>query len=300
MIKIHTELVAAQIRATFPDDPEGQLQAWAAIAQQREAMVVNLYSAPAIARRLPVHEGPSTSLLEVVGKTVGGIWAQERSHVTLIDSFRSVDGVRARGIRTVMGSVEGLMTQVATSSGMGGPVSRWLIGLARAAGAAPEFTKYLSELDLRGFFRFSMELEETAHLGYARVLDLLDELDHLDAAMPSLKYGASQRYEFTKIDAEERFHCAVFQHLCAWLSEDGTEFLQREPREAALELRALADRILSVRLLPGTFAALGAESHRGELESVQDQLVSDGGLAAVFAEFSLDAHVAEPIGDRPT
>jgi hypothetical protein len=54
-ILLHTRFVADQLAHEFRGDPEGELEIWATTAQQREAMVVMLYDAAAIERRLPKH-----------------------------------------------------------------------------------------------------------------------------------------------------------------------------------------------------------------------------------------------------
>jgi hypothetical protein len=290
----HTEIVAAQLLERFSHDPEGEIEVWVAIAQRREAMVVRLYADGALERRLPERDPESEPVLAVARKAVAGIWAQESSHTALMSALRSVDGVRAGAIQSLMGSVEGLMTQFATEQGLASPLARWLIGLARSTGAAPEFTRYLGELGLGEFLRFAMELEDTARRGYRRILELIDEID---VKTPSLKYGPTQRYEFAKTGAEERFHFAVFERLLTWLEPGEAGFAPRDPASAVLELRALAQSTLALHMVAGVpEEIIGTSRVRGAGgEGATDELVSDGGLGSLFREFSLDVRVVKPI-----
>ncbi|HTQ06768.1 MAG TPA: hypothetical protein VMI54_23085 [Polyangiaceae bacterium] len=286
LIVKHTELVAAELAARYANDPESEIETWLAIAQQREAMVVRLYAGSALERRLPAARPETAAILRVVEKTIGGIWAQESSHTTLMEALRIVDDERAAVLRSALGTMEGRVTDLATSTGPLGPLARWLVGLGRATGAAPEFTRYLAELDLRGFFEFSDELEQTANRGYLRILELIDLLAEGGV---SLKYGLTERYEFAKTASEERFHRAVFQCLGGWLTPDGSELAPREPKEAVATLQKLAKETLAlsrVERLPAELRSETTRSFRGE-----EELISDGGLGELFGEFSLGVRV---------
>lgn len=291
LIVEHTERVAAELARKYAADPEAEIETWLAIAQEREAMVVELYAGGALARRLPILAEARTPLARVVQKTIGGIWAQESSHTTLMRAFRIVDDQRLSAIRTFLGAAQGRMTDWATKQGPLGPVARWLVGIGRAAGAAPEFTVFLDALTLGGFFTFSAELEETAHRGYSRILQLLDLLEANDIP---LKYGPAARYDFAKTAAEERFHRAVFDCLMAWLTADGADFTAREPAEAVAELRRIADRTLALSRVEGLSDELRTRSAMRGSDGTPEELVSNGGLGELFEEFSFETHVAPP------
>ncbi|MDF3069623.1 MAG: hypothetical protein K0R38_5224 [Polyangiaceae bacterium] len=286
-ILAHTRTLADELARGFHDDPAAELEMWAATAQQREAMVVRLYDSAAIEERLPKRAG-EPDVLAVVRKSIGGIWAQERTHTTLVDALRTLDETRLTAAQSVFGAIEGRVAHRATTNGWTGIIAASLIGVVRAAGLAPEFTQAFRSLNPREFFRFSHELETTAQEGYERILELLATLRQTEDAglSPSsaLTFGITGSYEFAKTLAEERFHAAVFQQLDAWLRPDGVTFVGIPAHEAVVALRTLAFEHLSLGgphldpVLP----------NRPWTKSVQEvTLVSHGGLGELFEEFGL-------------
>jgi hypothetical protein len=287
-ILTHTRAMAAELARAFRDDPTAELEMWARTAQRREAMVVMLYDSDAMKQRLPKRPG-EPEVLAVVRKAIGGIWAQERTHTTLVEALRTLDESRLVAAYSVLGSLEGGVAHRATVDGWMGFVAASLLGLARATGAAPGFTKAFRSLTPRQFFRFSHELETTAKEGYVRILELLAELGPPEGAgtfstESALKFGVTGPYEFAKTLAEECFHAAVFQQLDTWLQPDGASFVDVPAPEAVLRLRALAVHHLSLGAPHLDPAALG----RPWTKSVQDvALVSHGGLGDLFEEFGV-------------
>lgn len=287
-ILAHTRTLADELAREFHDNPAAELEMWATTAQRREAMVVMLYDSAAIEQRLPKHAG-EPEVLAVVRKAIGGIWAQERTHTTLVDALRTLEESRLNAALSVLGAIEGRLAHSATVNGWTGFVTASLIGLIRASGLAPEFTKAFRSLNPRQFFRFSHELETTAKEGYVRILELLATLGQTEAAGAcatgsALKFGVTGSYEFAKTLAEECFHAAVFQQLDAWLEPDGVTFADIPAQEAVRSLRGLAFEHLSLRsphLDP-------AGNNRPWTKSVQEvKLVSHGGLGDLFEEFGL-------------
>jgi hypothetical protein len=287
-ILAHTRTLADELAHEFRGSPEAELEVWANTAQRREAMVVMLYDSTAIEERLPKRTG-EPNVLPVVRKAIEGIWAQERTHTTLMDALRTLDESRLTAAVSLLGAIEGRMAHRATANGWTGLITASFIGLVRAAGLAPEFTQAFRALNPRQFFRFSHELETTAKEGYVRILELLATLGQLEyaggfSAANALKFGVTGSYEFAKTLAEECFHAAVFQQLDEWLQPDGVGFVNIPAQDAVIRLRALAFKHLSVgspHLDPATL-------NRPWTKSVQDvRLVSHGGLGDLFEEFGL-------------
>jgi hypothetical protein len=282
-ILAHTRTLAEQLARGFRDNPVAELEIWATTAQRREAMVVMLYDSAAIEQRLPKRTD-EPEVLAVVRKAIGGIWAQERTHTTLVDALRTLDENRLTAALSVLGAIEGRLAHRATAPGWTGLVTASLIGLVRAAGLAPEFTKAFRSLSPRQFFLFSHELETTAKEGYVRILELLATLSQTEAAGAfstggALKFGVTGSYEFAKTLAEECFHAAVFQQLDGWLQPDGVTFVDIPAQEAVVRLRALAFEHLSLDPAAG---------NRPWTKSVQEvRLVSHGGLGDLFEEFGV-------------
>lgn len=289
----HTRQVAEALAQEYRSDPAGELEVWATTAQQREAMVVMMYDADAIERRLPKSsEEPEISA--VVRKAIGGIWAQERSHTTLVEALRILDETRLTILQSTLGAIEGRVTHSATSNGWVRSIATFLIGLGRAAGRAPEFTRAFRSLTPREFFRLSHELETTAKEGYSRILELLELLDSPSASgtadslesSDALKFGVTARYEFAKTLAEECFHAAVFEQFEDWLEPDGKSFKHIPARDAIHRLRAIALEHLS----------LGSRNFGPTTLKCVDKtaLVSHGGLGALFEEYGVEMPIVIP------
>lgn len=285
-ILTHTRSLAAELAHRFAHDPAGELEIWATTAQQREAMVVKLYDADAIEHRLP-KLAREPEVLPIVRKVIAGIWAQERSHTTLVGSLRVLDEQRLTLLRSMMGAVEGRVARQATTTGWSNAITAFLLGLTRAAGLAPEFTKDFRLLTPRQFFRFSHELETTAKEGYARILELLASLDEAGATGTdgSFKFGITGSYEFAKTRAEEGFHAAVFEQLEQWLAPDGLNFVDIPARDAVKRLHTLATANLFLASPPASDSAGANRPWTKSLHPVL--LVSDGGLGPLFEEFGM-------------
>jgi hypothetical protein len=275
----HTRRLATVLANELVDDPARELELWAATAQRREAMVVELYDSAAIERRLPKRSA-EPELLPVVRKAIGGIWAQERSHTALVDSLRILDERRLTAALTLLGALEGRVAHRATADGWLAPIASSLVGLSRSAGLAPSFTKAFRALSPREFFRFSHELETTAKEGYSRILELLSVLDG-----SALSLGLTSHYEFAKTLAEECFHAAVFEQLDQWLEPDGVTFADVPARDAVARLRSLALQHLSVGAPSFGPAALAALPWTKSVHEVR--VASHGGLGDLFEEFGV-------------
>lgn len=287
----HTEQIAKKLKQRFASDPDGEIDVWVSTAQQREAMVVQLYAGAAVEQRLPKSKD-EPPIYGVVRRTVGGIWAQESSHTTLMRALRQVDGQRLADFQTLVGSVEGRTTELANSSGVLGTIARFAVSIGRALDKVPGFTQTFHGLNLREFCDFSLELETTAGQGYQRILHLIDVLDgEADDDGGSIKFGLTQRYEFAKTLSEERFHAAVFGKLRQWVTPDGKALTPIDAKTAVLELKKLADEtlmLLVVKEVPDE-----ARPDDKGLESAGDEApyISDGGLGELFGEYGVGVEV---------
>ena len=238
-----THDVADRLAEEFSGEPLAELRTWLSIAEQPEAMVVAVYDTAAIQRRLPPRQGPDDKVGDIAAKAIGGIWAQEVSHTRLIESLRRVGEEQATRAQQLQGSIEGRMTDLASGQGMSGAVARWLIGLARVTGQAPEFTAGITAMRFDQFCRFTHELEETTSDGYRRIVELMKQIQrpagNLDV---EVLYGIDPDYDIKKTLAEERFHTVTLNAIAAWVNADGVSFdPERTAREGFAELRVLAE-----------------------------------------------------------
>jgi hypothetical protein len=252
-------------------------------------MVVMLYDSRAIERRLPRRAG-EPEILAVVRKAIGGIWAQERAHTTLVEALRVLDDARLATMSSIIGAIEGRVTHCATANGWTASIATFLVGLGRAVDRAPEFTKAFHALTPRQFFRFSHELETTAKEGYERIIALIEQIDATSTAGSNsiadlLRLDITARYEFVKTLAEECFHAAIFEQLEAWLTPDEQTFAPIRAHDAVLRLRELAIEHLS----------LGSRNLGSVPQCLKSAdaatLLSHGGLGDLFEEYGVEMPV---------
>ncbi len=288
----HTEMIGAQLAQRFVGDPKGELDCWVMTAQQREAMVVEIYKVMKLEQRIPDQSAAEAGTVALVREAIGSIWAQESSHVALMSALRKVDAPKQLQAATQQGTIEGLMTSWATSGGVLGTIALAGVGAARIFHVAPPFTEQLGALSLGGFFRFSEALELTASNGYTRILDLIRALN---AEQQPCGYGVLSHYEFAVVRAEERFHRAIFERFQRWLDAAGEQLLAQDVGKAAAAIGALAEEHLMISRVPGLPTTPSNE--RGFREGDSDALVSDGGFAALFERYDVPFRVASPPGE---
>jgi len=284
----HTEAIRAQLEQQFEGNPKAELDCWIATAQQREAMVVQVYNALRLERRIPDQSQAEAETVHNVREIIGSIWAQESSHVALIGALRKVDDPAKWQVTGPQGTVEGLMTSWVTSGGLLGTLAGAGIWAARVVRAAPEFTAALAEQKLSEFFSFSAELEQTASNGYVRILELIGELE---AAGTPPGFGALARYEFATVLAEERFHQATFERMQGWLTPDGQGLDAIEESSIARAIEALVAEHLPVRKVSG-LPRKSAEAQRF-LEAEGDALISDAGMGRLLRRLAVPFRLAK-------
>ena len=287
MILEHTETIRLQLAKQFANDPKGELDCWVSTAQQREAMVVEIYKAVNLDARVP-DQGETeaeTATVKTVRSLIASIWAQETSHAALIGALRQIDDPSPVQLAGLQGTVEGLITSWATADGLLGTIARALGGGARVFNAAPPFTAGLSTMPLGDFFRFSEELEETASNGYRRIIELLELLEK---AGKDSGYGELTHYEFATTLAEENFHQATFKRLRGWLKQ-GDEKLEGIARDKA---KAAIQNLMAEHLGARNVRGLRQSEKTKFLEAADDVLISDAGLGALFKELDIPFRVA--------
>jgi hypothetical protein len=281
-----TEQVAANLKARFVGDPKSELAAWLKIAQQREAMVTRVYGLGELSARFT-----EQGLSEVTGvavKAIKGIWVQEEGHTTVLGAVRRVDGNVLPVLQEIEGKLEGDTTRAAAR---GSWLARLIIAVGSSLGKVPAFAQEIDAMCAREFFQFCRELEETAALGYDRMVDLAMELrekEFDDNAIYILPY------ELGRILREERYHGSVFDKLVAWLSDDGASFRPLDARACVLELHDLARHHFELGVLRETdrrFRSMGKPSPQRDANATL--WISHGGCDELFRDFDLPVPLAD-------
>lgn len=278
----YTEQVAAQLEARFRGTPEQELAAWVRIAQVREAMVSEIYGVGSIDARF----GATTaaSVAHVARKAIRNIWVHEETHTRYLRALRVSAGSKDALLHEIYGRLQGTMTDAASRGSL---FARLAIAVGVRRGQAPAFAAEIKAMNLHEFCQFCGELEETAVLGYRRILALLALLP--EQTEPALAYTLEA--DITKICDDETFHVGVFSAVDSWLEPDGKNFVAMAPSQRVKELHALVDRVFgrdmaTVRdpsALADGNAALG--------------WLSDGGIGELFEEYGLPARRLLAVAD---
>jgi len=276
-----TEKVAAELAAECRDRPDHELQVWISVALQREAMVTKLYNVDVIARRLG--ETPAGTVSDVFRKAIGNLWIHEETHTRYLHALKRSAAVSGSLVEIVRGRLEGQITDSATRGGL---LGRLGIALGIATGMAPDFLKELGAMSLRDFCFFCAELEQTAYLGYERVVQLIKA--SRDAGQID-DYALSIREDILRILSEERYHAAVFETITGWLEADGNTMRALSPQDCVRELYRLCDNLLAAGSVRTRGAGIDGASagfpHDG------NGWVSDGGMGPLFLEYRFPVRV---------
>jgi hypothetical protein len=208
---------ANDLRTRFRDDPESELMSWALIARRREALVAVAYDRNHLSShfdRLAQVGVPDETLILLRG-ALGNVWAQEEAHQAYMEAFlKAVAPPKTFFerfnvfIQGLMGKVEGnviggLMSPSALRQGR----ARLAITLGNLVSDVPEFVGSLESRSFSNFCDVNAQLEETAVLGYERMLELVLLLEnHLSSqtAVPA---------DFSRIRIDETYHNLVFRNL---------------------------------------------------------------------------------------
>jgi hypothetical protein len=273
-----TEQAAKELAIECAGRPDREIRAWLSIAQQREAMVTKLYGMAAIARRLGEPEPGSPA--DLVRKAIGNLWVHEESHTRYISALKQDAALSGSLLETVRGRMEGLIID---SSTRGSLLGRMGIALGIAVGMAPDFLREIDEMSLRDFCAFCAELEQTARLGYERIVELIAIIRASDEIDP---YALSLHADITRILAEERYHTEVFATIAGWIDSDGNTLRPLVTKDCVHQLYDLCDRLLDA----------GPARKRGDGDGAAGAddagaWVSDGGMGPLFLEYGLEVRV---------
>lgn len=280
----YTEEVAGEVASRLGHDPWGELAWWMKTAHQREAMVSEMYELSGFEDRLPADD---TGAASVIRSAVLSIWAHEQSHTRYLSTLRSErDGITT-GTVELQGTLEGWVTRGASS---GSILARLLIAVGAALGQAPEFSRELREMSLERLLRFYAELETTARMGYARMLQLVTRLGDDPEALAAL--GPTFRFDVARIFCEESFHEAAFLEMASWVEPDGSIAPGRSPEECVRALHELCERNLTMAALRTSVSQIGPRLESSDPGTPGSAWASDGGMGGLFTRYGLDVRVA--------
>jgi len=269
-----TERVARELAASCAGDPVAELRLWIRIAQTREAMVCQLYGLDAIDKRV----GPCLrrSVPEVARLAIRNIWVHEESHARYLAALQRSWDIETVMLNEIYGRLQGFVTDAATR---GNVLARLAIAVGVALQQAPDFVNELERMTLRDFCSFVGELENTAILGYRRMLELATTMPIDLATSAGLPY--SFRTDVARICAEESFHAGAFEIISGWLAPNGETFLDLSANACVLRLHRAVDSLL------GSSSKRSRDPHATREPDPEVVWISDGGMAQLFADYGL-------------
>jgi hypothetical protein len=208
---------ADELSTRFSDDPESELMSWALIARRREALVAVAYDQNHLRSHFDrlAQVGVSDETLIFLRGALGNVWAQEEAHQAYMEAFLKAVAPPKTFFEKFNVFVQGIMGKV-EGNVIGGMISPSKLRQARAHLAitvgnfvsdVPEFVQSLENTSFSNFCAVNAQLEETAILGYERMLDLVLMLEnHLSSqtAVPA---------DFGRIQIDETYHNLVFGNL---------------------------------------------------------------------------------------
>jgi hypothetical protein len=208
---------AHELRTRFRDDPESELMSWALIARRREALVAVAYDQNHLSSHFDrlAQVGVSDETLIFLRRALGTVWAQEEAHQAYMEAFLKAVAPPKTFFEKFNVFVQGFMGKV-EGSVIGGVMSPSTLRQARAHLAitlgnlvsdVPELVQNLESTTFSNFCAVNAQLEETAILGYERMLELVLMLpNHLSSqtAVPA---------DFSRIRMDETYHHLVFRNL---------------------------------------------------------------------------------------
>lgn len=213
---------AYELSRTYFGRPELELVAWLQIALQREAMVSAAYDDAFVMAQLAVWKNDAKidqKVLEVIARTLTGVWAQENGHQgyfkALLKGINPSQTLMSRisnELVAIRGKLEGKIIAGAVSPDI---VKRYA---ARAAIVVGEFTSnvpdYVSELKQTQFSQFcsiNADLEYTAISGYRRMMVLGSSIPDYELFTDTALFNDIQR-----TGTDETYHYHLFRTLADW------------------------------------------------------------------------------------
>lgn len=215
---------AEDLKTEYANEPELEFLSWLRIALEREAMVSEAYDADFVDDQLSAwkyEHGIPVDVIAVIRRSLMGVWTQEEAHhsyfAALLREVNPPKELRER-IRIRLDRVRGrLEGQVLGNLVSGNPLFRYpaklaiIIGARFDADAVPEYLKSLRRTSFSQFCSMNQELEQTAVLGYRRMLTLGRQIMDSD-----LLQDTPVMVDLARTMKDECYHEALFRALTTW------------------------------------------------------------------------------------
>ncbi len=218
-VKYYAKRAADNLAEFYADAPHLEFLAWIQIALRRESMVVEAYSNRYLNGHLEklasIHA--DRSIITIISDAISSAWAQEAGHKAYFEAIlRSVaapeilvDRIKAN-IQSIFGQLEGEIIASAGSPNIWQRLKAMIIlRMAQLVTDIPDFVTHLSELNFVEFAILNRDLENTAVIGYRRMLKLLNGLQ----TSHKFPAGTTLVYDLSSTLRDEIYHEALFNEL---------------------------------------------------------------------------------------
>jgi hypothetical protein len=213
---------AKELEEEYADKPEMEFIAWLFIALQRESMVSVAYDDSFVEGQLVEWQkeyGLSQKVIDAVRRALRGVWSQEKAHQSYFNAMLSgidppeklVDRISNK-VSAIRGRVEGRV--------LGGVMSKKLsqrayalvaIALGNSIDEVPEYVLSLRETNFFQYCHVNADLEQTAVMGYQRMVELGTSIPDFDLISDS-----AILVDLKRTGKDEKYHERLFRTLGNW------------------------------------------------------------------------------------
>jgi hypothetical protein len=213
---------AKELEEEYADKPEVEFIAWLFIALQRESMVAVAYDDSFVEGQLVEWQkeyGLSQKVIDAIRRALRGVWSQEKAHQSYFKAMLSgidppeklVDRIYNK-MSAIRGRVEGRV--------LGGVMSKKLsqrayalvaIALGNSIDKVPEYVSSLRETNFSQYCHVNADLEQTAVMGYQRMVELGTSIPDSDIISES-----AILVDLKRTGNDEKYHERLFRTLGNW------------------------------------------------------------------------------------
>lgn len=213
---------AKELEEEYAGKPEMEFITWLFIALQRESMVSVAYDDSFVEGQLvgwQKEHGLSEKVIEAVHRALRGVWSQEMAHQSYFESMLSgIDPPEkllqriSNKLSAIRGRVEGRV--------LGGVVSKnfsqrayalLAIAVGKSINKVPEYVSSLRETNFSEYCHVNADLEQTAVMGYQRMVQLGTLIPDSDLISDS-----AVLVDLKRTGKDEKYHERLFRTLGNW------------------------------------------------------------------------------------
>jgi hypothetical protein len=213
---------AHELEKKYHGRPDLELVAWLQIALQREAMVSEAYDGAFVDSQLAVWKkgfGIDQKVVEVVARTLMGVWAQENGHQgyfkALLRGINPSENLMVRiknDLLAIRGRLEGkFIGAIISPEARKRYAARVAIVIGKITTKVPDYVSELKQTQFSQFCAINADLEHTAVIGYERMMELGRSIPDYELFTDTALFNDLER-----TGTDETYHEELFSTLANW------------------------------------------------------------------------------------